>query len=165
MSPLRRRVGHGLLLVSGLGYCVYFGALMLDTFVLVPLHKGGSIEFLREYYSSPFLPDLAAFFAPVVIPTLVTSILAWVALWKQPRWQAQTVSAIASVTVLLMLLFIFLPINFTPIDEYSDDELLANFSFWMTANWFRLAVVFIGLVGTARALGLRIGDTSVASET
>ena len=160
MSPRRTRLGQILLLASGLGYSIYFGALMLDTFMLVPLHKGGSAEFLRSYYNSAFLPDLAAFFAPVVIPTLVTSILAWVALWKQPRWQAQSVSAIASVIILLMLLFIFLPINFTPIDQYSDDELLANFSFWMTANWFRLAVVFVGLVATARALGLRIGETS-----
>lgn len=141
-----------LLFLSTLLYCTYFGALMLDTFALVPLHKNASVDFLREYYDSSYMPNLVAFFAPLVISMIITSVLAWIVGWKMAGWKDLTVAVVTSILIFLMLIIIFIPINMAPIDSFTDEQLLEKFNLWKNANWLRLVFVFIGMLYSARAL-------------
>lgn len=138
----------------------HFTGHLFDTLVIIPNWKAGTIDNLIRYNDFFVHTDPGSFFSIFVIGPTVMAIICFILYFKSKK-EIKIILGIGLIITIISTLSTFL--YFFPINNYlfwGEDTILdpsrtkTLAAKWVLGEWFRLALGFITLIISARALHL-----------
>lgn len=153
---MTEKITQILLWISVVAWSLWFGGLMYEMVVVMPLWSASLPESVSEWNSRPkYVTNPTGFHAPIAVATVLSSLLALIFGWKSPKNRAWLgLSAACSALVLAFTIIYFFPKNEVifrnQIAGLSGEEISTIARSWMTANWARVALMMLGFFAALR---------------
>jgi hypothetical protein len=151
-------VARILLWIAVLAWSLWFGGLMYEIFVVMPLWSANLPQSAIEWNSRPnFMLIPTPFYAPIAVITILSSLLATILSWKAGGnnrfWL--TLSTVCAILTLGFTLVYFFPKNDVLFRNQnvglSGEEITAIAHAWIQANWIRVGIMIVGFFGALKA--------------
>jgi hypothetical protein len=146
-----------LLWISVIAWSLWFGGLIYETVVIMPLWSASLPESVIEWNSRPnFIVNPSRFFVPVALTTVLSSLLALIFGWKLSNRRFWLVlSAVCAASALAFTLIYFFAKNDvlfrSQFAGLSGEEITAIGNAWIAGNWVRAGIMAIGFFAALRA--------------
>jgi Domain of unknown function (DUF1772) len=160
---MARQIANFLLIASMIAWSLWFGGLMYETTVVMPVWSASLPTSVLEWNSRPdYVINPTRFFLPVALSCVFLSIAAAIAARKfVTRKFSLFLSAACSTGALVFTLAYFFSRNdvlFRGQGIGLSGEQISVIAYeWIFANWIRVAVMAVGFVGAIRAYGSEAG--------
>ena len=147
-----------LLLISVFGWSLWFGGLMYEMVVILPLWSSALPESVIEWNSRPqFIINPTKFYLPVALTCVLSSLGALIIAWKIGKnWHWHLISAASAITTLGFTLAFFFSKNEVLFRNQhaglSGEEITAIANAWIAGNWIRVVIMAIGFFAALSAL-------------
>jgi len=150
------KITQVLLWISIIAWSLWFGGLIYETIVILPLWSDPLPQAVIEWNSRPlYMVNPTRFHVPIAVVTVLASILASIFGWKSSNRVYLVLSAVCAAGVLAFTIVYFFPKNDVIFrNQYiglSGAEISLIASSWVTANWGRVVVMAIGFLAALRA--------------
>lgn len=158
-----KQIAQILLFISMVAWSLWFGGLIYEMVVVIPLWSSSLPQSVIEWNSRPqYVTNPTAFHAPVAVVTVLSSLLALMLGWKTNRRIWLAVSAICAVVVLGFTIIYFFPKNEVIFKNHfaglSSEEISTIARSWITANWGRVILMALGFFAALRAYGANTSE-------
>lgn len=153
-----QNIAQILLWVSVIAWSLWFGGLMYEVVVILPLWSSALPESVIEWNSRPrFVVNPTRYFGPVALTCVLSSLGAFIAAWKIGKnWLWHLISAASAIATLGFTLVYFFPKNEVLFRNQhgglSGEEITAIANAWITGNWIRIIIMAIGFFAALSAL-------------
>jgi len=157
----RLRIAQVLLCVSVLAWSLWFGGLIYEMVVILPLWSASPPDSVLGWNARPqYVINPTRFYLPVALTTILSSAATLLAGWSVTRsrrfWLA--ISAVCAVTTLAFTFIYFFPKNEVLFRNQSGglsrEEITAIAHAWIRANWLRVCIMAAGFFSALRALSI-----------
>ncbi len=153
---MTKKIGQILLWISVIAWSLWFGGLLYEVVVIMPLWSSALPESVLEWNSRPnFVLIPTPFFAPVAIATVLSSVLGTILAWKSSNRRFWLIlSSLCAVSTLAFTFIYFFPKNevlfFKQTAGLSGEEITAIANGWIRGNWIRLGIIAVGYFAALR---------------
>lgn len=150
-------IGQAMLWIAVIAWSLWFGGLLYEVFVVMPLWSSALPESAIEWNSRPnFMLIPTQFYAPVAIMTILSSVVAAVLAWKASNNRIWAIlSAVCAVVTLAFTFIFFFPKNevlfYKQVTGLSGEEISAIANAWIRGNWIRVGIMAVGFIAALRA--------------
>ncbi len=152
-------IAQALLWVSVLAWSLWFGGLIYEMVVILPLWNTSLPESVIEWNARPqYVINPTRFYLPVALTTILSSVAALIAGWGMPRSRRiwLVISAVCAITTLVFTIIYFFPKNEVLFRNQSSglsgEEITVIAHGWVMANWLRVCIMAAGFFSALRAL-------------
>ncbi|MCA1622924.1 MAG: DUF1772 domain-containing protein [Acidobacteria bacterium] len=157
---MTRKIAQILLWIAVVAWSLWFGGLMYEMVVILPLWSSSLPESVMEWNARPqFVVNPTRFFAPVAVTTVLSSLLGLILGWKSGNRRIWLfLSAICAIVTLAFTLIYFFPKNEVLFRNQfaglSGEEVSIIARSWITANWVRVCIMAVGFFAALRAYNI-----------
>lgn len=155
-----QNIAQILLWISVIAWSLWFGALMYEIFVVMPLWSSSPPVSVVEWNARPqYIINPTKYYVPVALACILSAIGALITAWKIGKnWLWYALSAISAVVTLAFTLVYFFSRNEVIFRNQnaglSGEEITWMADSWVAANWIRLAIMTVGFLAALNALSL-----------
>lgn len=160
----RLHIAQALLFVSVLAWSLWFGGLIYEMVVILPLWSASPPESVQEWNARPqYVINPTRFYLPVALATILSAVAASIAGWNVPRSRRLwlVIAAVCAMTTLVFTIVFFFPRNEVLFRNQSSgltgEEITAIAHGWIRANWLRVCIMAAGFFSALRALSILPG--------
>ncbi len=145
-----------LLWVSVVAWSLWFGGLIYEVVVVMPLWSSALPDSAIEWNSRPnFVLIPTPFYAPVAIVTVLSSLLGTILAWKSSNRRFWLIlSSFCAISTLAFTFIYFFPKNeilfYKQNAGLSGEEITAIGNAWVRGNWIRLGIMAVGFFAALR---------------
>jgi hypothetical protein len=153
-----QNIAQILLWLSVIAWSLWFGGLMYEMVVILPLWSSALPESVIEWNSRPqFVVNPTRYFVPVALTCVLSSLGAFITAWKIGKnWLWHLISAISAIATLGFTLAYFYSKNEVLFRNQhgglSGEEIMAIANAWIAGNWIRVVIMAIGFFSALSAL-------------
>ena len=155
-SKMIRKIAQILLWISVVAWSLWFGGLMYEMVVVLPLWSASLPESVIEWNNRPqYLINPTRFHAPVAVITVLSSLFGLIFGWKSVNRRVWLgLSAACAAAVLAFTIIYFFPKNEVifrnQISGLSGEEIATIARSWTAANWGRVVLMAVGFFAALR---------------
>jgi len=153
---MKQTITQILLWIAIVAWSLWFGGLMYEMVVILPLWSSSLPESVIEWNSRPqFIVNPTRFFAPVAVTTILSSLAGLISGWNLSNRRLWLIlSAVCAMATLAFTIVYFFPKNEVLFRNQfaglSGEEITAIANGWITANWIRVCIMAVGFFAALR---------------
>ncbi len=155
---MKQYIAQILVWISVVAWSLWFGGLMYEMVVILPLWSALLPESVIEWNARPqYVINPTRFFAPVAVATVFSSLASLVFGWKSGNRRLWFVlSAVCAMATLAFTIIYFFPKNEVlfrnQTSGLSGAEISTIANAWISANWIRTGIMAVGFFSALRAM-------------
>ena len=169
-----QKITRILVWISVIAWSLWFGGLMYEMVVILPLWSSALPESVIEWNSRPqFVINPTRYYVPVAVTCVLSSVGAFITAWKVGKnWFWHLISAACAIATLGFTLIYFFSKNEVLFRNqyggFNGEKITAIANAWIAGNWVRVVIMAIGFLAALSALSaaaLRVKNNGAANRS